>query len=72
VFSSGSGQVAIQDKGGKSGGSSTLPLLLGAFVVVAGLAGLAYWLWLRSGVPYEDDGPDWTQEPPPTVQGPRI
>jgi hypothetical protein len=45
-------------------------LLLGAAVVVAGLAGLAYWLWWRSGEPY-DDGPDWTQEPP-TVQGPRI
>lgn len=71
-FSSASGQIPIQDKGGSGGGSSALPLLLGAFVVVAGLAGLAYWLWLRSGEPYEDDGPDWTQEPPPTVQGPRI
>jgi plastocyanin len=72
VFSSASGQVAIKDKGGTSGSSSALPVLLGAFIVVAGLAGLAYWLWLRSGEPYEDDGPDWTQEPPPTVQGPRI
>jgi hypothetical protein len=72
VFSSASGQVAIQDKGGSGGGTSALPLLLGAFIIVAGLAGLAYWLWLRSGEPYDDEGPDWTQEPPPTVQGPRI
>jgi plastocyanin len=71
-FSNFSGPIAIQDKGGKSGGSSALPLLLGAFVVVAGLAGLAYWMWTRSGEPYDDEGPDWTQEPPPTVQGPRI
>ncbi|MEY2431747.1 MAG: hypothetical protein QOC92_1472 [Acidimicrobiaceae bacterium] len=71
LFSSGSGQVGIADKGGKGGSSSALPLLLGAAVAVAGLAGLAYWLWWRSGEPY-DDGPDWTQEPPPTVQGPRI
>lgn len=72
--SSASGQVAIKDKGDSGGGSSALPLLLGAFVVVAGLAGLAYWLWRRSGVyyedEYEDEGPDWTDEPP-TVQGPR-
>jgi plastocyanin len=71
-FSSGSGAVNINDKGGSGGGSSALPLLVGAFVVVAGLAGLAYWLWQRSGTPYddEDEGPDWTDEPP-TVQGPR-
>lgn len=72
-ISSASEQVAIQDKGDPGGGSSALPLLLGAFVVVSGLAGLAYWLWLRSGEPYyEDEGPDWTQEPPPTVQGPSL
>jgi plastocyanin len=71
-ISSFSGPVSVND-GGKSGGSSALPLILGGLVVVAALAGLAYWLWWRSGEPYdEDDGPDWTQEPPPTVQGPRI
>jgi plastocyanin len=67
-LSSFSAPVSVNDKGG----SSAVPLLLGALVIVAGLAGLAYWLWLRSGTPYEDDGPDWTEEPPPTVQGPRI
>jgi plastocyanin len=72
VFSSASGQVAVADKGGSGGGSSNLPLLLGAAAIVAGLAGLAYWLWWRSGEGPYDDGPDWTQEPPPTVQGPRI
>jgi hypothetical protein len=49
-----------------------VPLIVGALVVVAALAGLAYWLWLRSGEPYDDDAPDWTQEPPPTAQGPQI
>jgi plastocyanin len=71
-ISSFSGPVSVND-GGTSGGSSALPLILGGLVVVAALAGLAYWLWWRSGEPYdENDGPDWTQEPPPTVQGPRI
>jgi plastocyanin len=69
-FSSFSGPVSINDSG-KSSGSSALPFLVGAFVVVAGLAGLAYWMWLRSGEPYDDEGPDWTDEPP-TMQGPRI
>jgi hypothetical protein len=73
VFSSFSGPISVTDKGGSGGGSSALPLLLGALLLVAALAGLAYWLWLRSGEPYdEDDGMDWTQEPPPTVQGPRL
>ncbi|MEY2422799.1 MAG: hypothetical protein QOI95_2866 [Acidimicrobiaceae bacterium] len=73
LVSSFSGPIAVNDKGGSSGGSSALPLLLGALLIVAGLAGLAYWLWWRSGEPYDqNDGPDWTQEPPPTVQGPRI
>jgi hypothetical protein len=71
LLSSFSGPISV-NSGGKSGGSSALPLLLGALVIVAGLAGLAYWLWLRSNEAYEDDGPDWTDEPPPTVQGPRI
>lgn len=72
--SSASGQVGINDSGKSGGGSSALPLLVGAFVLVAGLAGLAYWLWLRSGEEYydEDEGPDWTQEPPLTRQGPSL
>ena len=72
LFSSASAPITIQDKGGSGGGSSALPLILGALVIIAGFAGLAYWLWLRSSEPYEDDGPDWTEEPPPTVQGPRL
>ena len=71
LLSSGSGQVGISDKGGGSGGSSALPILLGGAALVAALAALAYWLWWRSGEPI-DEGPDWTQEPPPTTQGPRI
>lgn len=69
--SSGSGQVAIKDSGSGGGGSSAVPFLIGGAAAVAALAGIAYWLWWRSGAPY-DDGPDWTQEPPPTAQGPRI
>lgn len=70
LVSSASGPITASNTGG-GGGSSALPLILGALVVVAALAGLAYWLWLRSGEPY-DEGPDWTQEPPPTTQGPQI
>ena len=71
LFSSASAPITVNDKPSSSGGSSAVPWLLGGAAVVAGLAALAYWLWWRSGEPV-DDGPDWTQEPPPTTQGPRI
>ena len=71
-LSSFSGPVSVNSGGKSGGGSSALPLILGALVLVAALAGLAYWLWWRSAEPYDEEGPDWTQEPPPTVQGPRI
>ena len=37
-----------------------------------GVAGGAYYFWWRSGQQYVDEGPDWTQEPPHTTQGPLI
>jgi plastocyanin len=70
LLSSASAPITVTDKGG-GGGSSAVPWLLGGAVAVAALAGLAYWLWWRSGEPVHE-GPDWTQEPPPTAQGPRI
>ncbi len=65
-----SGSVAIADSGGKGGGSSALPLVVGAVIVLAAIGGLVYWRWSQNQGPY-DEGPDWTQEPP-TMQGPRI
>jgi plastocyanin len=69
LASSASAPITVKDTGG-GGDSSTVPLLIGAAVLVAGLAVLAYWLGLRRR-PVHPGGPG-PGEPPPTVQGPRI
>jgi plastocyanin len=66
------GSVAIAQPGNGDGGSSALPLILGGLVVLAAIAGGAYYAWQRNAEPYDDDVHDWTQEPPPTQQGPSI
>jgi hypothetical protein len=61
----------VDNGSGKGSGTSSAPLLVGAALIVAGLAGLAYWMWWRSGDGYEE-AHDFRDEPPPTVQGPSI
>src|SRR4051794_26286753 len=76
-----SSDVGVSDSGG---GDSNAPLLAGAAVVVAGLAGVAWWAYNRGGPPPAGPGPGPGpapgsgpelgpyDEPPPTQMGPTV
>jgi plastocyanin len=69
TLASGSGAVGISGSS-DGGGSNAVPLLIGAIVVIAAIAGLAYWRWSQTRYGEDDDG-FWLDEPP-TTQGPRV
>jgi hypothetical protein len=62
--------VAIKNEGRGGGGSNAVPIVLGIMIVVAGIVALVYWRWSRA--PYDADDDFWTDEPPPTTQGPLV
>jgi plastocyanin len=66
VTTNDSSDVGVKDG---DGGGSNAPLLAGAAIVVAGLAGAAWWAYNRGGPPM---GPGPYDNLPPTTMGPEI